>query len=167
MVQVTMADFKKFVAATNFTTDAEKFGWSIVQLDVTNFEILWGIDWRCPDGRNYARPNEPVRQVSYNDALAYAAWSHTEIPSYETYWTYEDSDKRPRNVSSTAILDASQVNIVGNVWELTLIDKQERVRLAGGSYLCDKNTCNGSRKDRVLYVDQYTGNSHIGFAVLQ
>ncbi len=166
MKQVTTSDFKKFVEATQYVTDAEKFGWSIVQLDVLHYEILWGVDWRCPDGRSYALPNEPVRQVSYNDASAYAAWTNTELPSYENYWTYVAEDKRSINVNSSSILDAQQVNLIGNVWEITALDTQGRVRLVGGSYLCDKNTCNGTEKNRLLYVDPTTGNSHIGLAVI-
>lgn len=164
--QVSTADFEKFVQATGYVTDAEKFGWSIVQLDVLHYEVLWGIDWRCPDGRSFAHANEPVRQVSYNDALAYAQWSQSKIPIYEDYWKYVEDDQRSINVNYSSILNIEQVNMVGNVWELTQLDGQDRVRLAGGSYLCNKNTCNGTEKERVLYVDPTTGNSHIGLAVI-
>ena len=165
--QVTTSDFEKFVKATSYQTEAEKYGWSIVQIDILRYQILWGIDWRCPDGRSYAKPEDPVRQISYNDALSYADWSNTQIPSYKDYWKYTSKDQRSINVNSPAILNASQVNLIGNVWELTQLDEEGRVRLAGGSYLCDKNTCNGTEIDRVLYVDPTTGNSHIGLAVVQ
>lgn len=164
--QVTTAEFSLFVAETNYVTDAEKYGWSVVQTDILNYEILYGIDWRCPDGRVEASSFDPVTQVSYNDALAYAAWAQKKLPDYESYWKCIEQDNRPINFASNTILPIGQVNIVGNVWEITTPDKYGNIRLAGGSYLCDKNTCNGTSKTRELLVDKITGNSHIGFAVL-
>ncbi|CAI8206863.1 MAG: Uncharacterised protein [SAR116 cluster bacterium] len=35
---VSYAHFEKFINETNYITDAEKYGWSIVQLDVYNFK---------------------------------------------------------------------------------------------------------------------------------
>ena len=39
--------------------------------DVYNYEIVYGADWRTPDGTNNSIDNLPVTQVSYNDALEY------------------------------------------------------------------------------------------------
>jgi len=58
------------------------------------------------------------------------------------------------------------VNIDGNVWELTHSGKEDEVSLAGGSLFCSENTCNGTVKERELYVDKETGNIHIGFCVI-
>jgi len=165
--QVTVSEFEEFVNSTNYMTDAENYGWSIVQIDIVNYEILYGIDWRCPTGRTKARNEEPVTQVSYNDAAAYADWSGTEIPDYENYWKLISVDKRPVNFASNSILPLDQVNIKGNIWELTKPGKYGNIRLAGGSYLCDINTCNGTSKERELLIDKITGNSHIGFAVIK
>jgi len=165
--QVTTSEFKEFVDDTGYVTDAEKYGWSFVQTDIINYEVLHGIDWRCPTGRVVAQGNDPVTQVSYNDALAYAAWSKTTIPGYESYWQLVDNDKRPINFASHTILPLDQVNILGNVWELTSPGVYGNIRLAGGSYLCDINTCNGTSKERELLVDKETANSHIGFVVIQ
>lgn len=167
LTQVTTADFREFVDQTNYQTDAEKYDWSIVQLDIINYEILYGITWRCPTGMEPARDNDPVTQVSYNDALAYAKWKGATLPDYDSYWNLGSADKRPINAASNAILPIDQVNIVGNVWELTTPDPYGNIRLAGGSFLCDKNTCDGTSKDRELLVDKITGNSHIGFAIIQ
>jgi len=165
--QVTVTEFSDFVMSTGYKTDAEKYGWTIVQLDIINYEILHGIDWRCPTGRVVSNAEDPVTQVSYNDAAAYAAWSDTRIPDYENYWKLAAKDNRPINFSSNTILPIGQVNILGNVWEITTPGKYGNIRLAGGSYLCDKNTCNGTSVDRELLVDKITGNSHIGFAVIK
>lgn len=164
---VTVGEFQKFVEETGYVTDAEKFNWSVVQNDVLHFDILYGIDWRCPNGLQSALQNDPVLQVSYNDALAFAQWTNTKLPSYETYWDIVQNDTRPINKGTTEIMHLSQVNIIGNTWELTTPDQWGRIRLAGGSYLCDDNTCNGTDRNRELYVDPTTGNSHIGFAIIK
>lgn len=163
---VTVESFSKFVEQTGYVTDAEKFDWSIVQHSIMEYEVLGGINWRCPNGSQYALPNEPVTQISFHDALAYSNWANVSIPSYEAYWDLVRNDIRSINQGTTEILPVGQVNIVGNTWEITTPDKFGRIRLAGGSYLCDQNTCNGINPERQLFVDQITGNTHIGFAVI-
>ena len=39
---VTVADFKRFINATQYITDAERYGWSIVQQDVYRYTTVWG-----------------------------------------------------------------------------------------------------------------------------
>lgn len=164
---VTVSDFQKFVHETGYVTDAEKYGWSIVQQDILNFQVLSGIDWRCPTGLQEALEGDPVLQVSYNDAYAYALWADGTIPNYETYWDIVAHDDRLVNKGTTRILPLDQVNIVGNTWEITSPDPYGQIRLAGGSHLCDEVTCNGISPDRQLFVDVTTGNSHIGFAIIK
>ncbi len=165
--EVSVADFAAFVKETAYITEAESFNWSIVQRDVDNFDVLYGIDWRCPDGEFPAQAEYPVTQVSYNDALAYAKWSDSRLPSYEEYWEMVDQNTKVINQSSTQIFRVGATNTIGNVWEITVPDAMGRVRLAGGSYLCSPNSCNGTSPDRVLYVDKMTGNTHISFAVIR
>jgi len=164
---VSVQDFAAFVEATGYITDAEKYGWSVVQKTVFDFEVKENIDWRNPDGENKAKGNYAVTQVSYNDALAYAQWKKVHIPSYEEYWSIVQKDQRPINENAPQILPIEDVNIVGNVWDLTKPDELGRVRLAGGSYLCNKNSCNGTSQDRILHVDMITGNTHIGFSIIE
>jgi len=164
---VSVADFATFVEATDYVTDAERYGWSVKQISIQEYEVLDSLTWRIPDGDNPAKENYAVTQVSYNDAAAYAKWSGTSIPTYEEYWEMVKGDDRLINETSTAILPIDQVNIVGNVWDITMPDQLGRIRLAGGSYLCDKHTCNGTSADRQLYVDIETGNIHIGFSVVE
>jgi formylglycine-generating enzyme required for sulfatase activity len=166
LIEITVDDFQKFISDTGYKTDAEIYDWSIVQEDVFNFIVLGGVNWKCPNGQQKAIGSNPVTQVSYNDATAYCKWSKTRLPTYEEYWTLTDKSSLPINQNGTEIFPVGMTNIIGNVWELTQADKLSRVRLAGGSYLCSPNSCNGTSQDRVLYIDQITGNSHIGFAVL-
>ena len=46
---VSYEEFETFVNATVYVTDAEKYGWSFVQKDVYNFEVVEGATWRKPD----------------------------------------------------------------------------------------------------------------------
>ena len=41
---VTVEEFREFVEDSDYVTDAEKYGWSIVQKDVYNYEIVYGAD---------------------------------------------------------------------------------------------------------------------------
>jgi Sulfatase-modifying factor enzyme 1 len=165
---ITYGQFHEFVKETRYITDAEKFGWSIVQRDVFNFHKVAGANWRKPDGRNEPESEDlPVTQISYHDANAYCEWSGSRLPAYDEYWRLIEDDKRKvitdRNGSITA---ADKVNILGNVWEITLTENNGYIRLAGGSLFCSPNTCHGTTKERELYVDKQTANIHIGFAVL-
>jgi formylglycine-generating enzyme len=104
---VTNADFGAFVAATNFRTEAEAFGWSFVfwsHIPADRFEELvedtvapapwWckvpGATWNHPAGPGSDLRdalNRPVVHVSWNDAVAYAAWASRTLPT-EAQWEY-------------------------------------------------------------------------------
>lgn len=165
---VSYNDFDLFVKDTKYITDAEKYGWSIVQIDVYNFKKVNNANWRKPDGINKVSSGKlPVTQVSYNDALAYCKWSKKRLPNYNEYWEIVKNDKRIIvSENKLPISEIDKVNIVGNVWDITENGNNQLVRLAGGSLFCSKNTCHGTVKERELFVDKETGNIHIGFSVL-
>ncbi|MDB4605490.1 formylglycine-generating enzyme family protein [Flavobacteriaceae bacterium] len=165
---VSYAHFEKFINETKYITDAEKYGWSIVQLDVYNFKKVPNATWKKPDGINQVTSvSLPVTQVSYNDALAYCKWAGKRLPNYNEYWDMVRNDQRIIVSENTLpISEIGNVNVVGNVWDITGDLNNGMVRLAGGSLFCSKNTCHGTIKDRALFVDRETGNIHIGFAVI-
>ena len=165
---VSYSDFELFVNETKYITDAEKYGWSIVQIDVYNFKKVDNANWRKPDGINKVSSGKlPVTQVSYNDALAYCKWSKKRLPNYNEYWEIVENDKRVIvSENKLPISEIDKVNIVGNVWDITKNENNKLVRLAGGSLFCSENTCHGTIKERELFVDKETGNIHIGFSVL-
>lgn len=81
--EVTVAEFARFVRATGYRTDAERFGWSGV-FDRSNraWRRVDGASWRRPDAAPGApRPDEPVTQVSWNDAAAYLRWAGKRLPT--------------------------------------------------------------------------------------
>ena len=164
---VTVEEFRAFVEESDYVTDAEKYGWSIVQKDVYNYEIVYGADWRTPDGINNSIDNLPVTQVSYNDAVEYSKWAGVRLPTYDQYWEIVDRDNRlivSDNLYPISPVD--DVNIIGNVWDITEPESSNQIRLAGGSLFCSIDTCHGTQKERELYVDKETGNIHIGFSIL-
>ena len=164
---VSVKEFKDFINATGYTTSAEQYGWSFVQKDVYDYEIVNGANWLMPDGINPSLDSLPITQVSYNDAIEYCKWAGVSLPTYEQYWELVSSDDR-LIVSDNMypISSVQSVNIVGNVWDITEPGKSDQVRLAGGSLFCSIDTCHGTQEDRELYVDKETGNIHIGFSIL-
>jgi formylglycine-generating enzyme len=81
--EVTVAEFAKFVEATNYQTEAEKFGWSgVFDVETGDWTRIDGAAWRHPEGpKSTAKDDEPVCQISWNDADAYAKWAGKRLPT--------------------------------------------------------------------------------------
>ena len=83
--EVTVAQFKHFVEATDYRTDAERAGRSFV-FQPTGFASVVGANWRNPKGNGQPSPDDfPVVHITYNDAAAYASWAGLRLPT-EREW---------------------------------------------------------------------------------
>ena len=94
--EVTNRQFRNFVAATGYVTSAERMvesGWpsnGSAVFDATQWRFVEGANWRHPEGPQSSiegRDNDPVVQVSLEDAQAYADWVGRALPS-EAEWEY-------------------------------------------------------------------------------
>lgn len=168
LMPISVGDFEAFVVATSYVTDAERYGWSIVQLDVYNYTVVEGASWKKPDGLHAPRKKSlPVTQVSYNDAIAFCKWAGVRLPTYEEYWDLASTDTRTIVTDNRLpISPVDSVHVIGNVWDLTEPKSGKAIRLAGGSLFCSPTTCHGTQKERELFVDKETGNLHSGFSVV-
>jgi formylglycine-generating enzyme len=118
---VTVAQFRVFVKATNYQTQAEKFGDAGLIDKSTNQQWILkkGANWEYPMGKDFpkAEENHPVTQVSWNDANAYAKWVGKRLPC-EIEW--EHAARNARN-SRTKYPWGEEIQSNGkwnaNVWQ--------------------------------------------------
>ncbi len=86
--EVTVAQFRAFVRATHYISDAEKLGGSSIYEESTGrIAERRGMTWQNDYRGERASDNQPVINVSWNDSRAYVAWlaartgKHYRLPS--------------------------------------------------------------------------------------
>jgi formylglycine-generating enzyme required for sulfatase activity len=101
---VSNSAFAAFVDATGYVTEAEHFGWSFVFGGLLPDDFpptrgaaaapwwrqVYEADWRRPEGPQSGiteRGDHPAVHLSFNDALAYSAWTGKRLPT-EAEWEF-------------------------------------------------------------------------------
>lgn len=83
---VTVEQFGRFVKATNYKTEAEKFGdGGAFDFELGVWKLQKGVSWQHPFGNDTAKPDHPVTMVSWNDAAAYARWAGKRLPTSQEF----------------------------------------------------------------------------------
>jgi len=113
---VSLADFRSFVDATGYQTDAEKNGPYYVS------ELYTNSNWRtvlAGSVRPKSEENHPVYYVSWNDAMAYCKWlsaktgKHFRLPTEaEREYACRAGSRTPFNTGEN--LTTNQANYNGN-----------------------------------------------------
>eukprot|EP00937_MAST-01D_sp_MAST-1D-sp2_P003827 g3827.t1 len=130
---VTNAQFKEFVRATKYKTEAETFGWSFVLEYLASDEVkaettqtvkgaehwlaVQGSWWRQPEGKKSgikARLDHPAVHISWNDARNYCKWARKRLPT-EAEWEFAARDGDAANLYPWGGRDAAAGNM--NVWQ--------------------------------------------------
>jgi len=134
--EVTVGQFRKFVAATGYQTDAERLGGA---WQAGTDSLVPGLTWRNP-GFGQAS-DHPVVCVSWNDAQAFAEWMGGRLPTEaeweyvaragtvanklpgdweETTWYAKNTDGGTKPVGQKSPNAWGVYDVQGNVWEWVL-----------------------------------------------
>jgi formylglycine-generating enzyme required for sulfatase activity len=141
---VTVAEFRRFVADTGYTTWAERtpiaehypdadpellvpgsvvFQRTLGPVDLTDYRNWWhwkpGADWRHPEGPDSnvgGRERHPVTHVSHADATAYAEWAGKSLPT-EAEWEFAARGGLDQKIFPWGDEFAPKGKMMANTWQ--------------------------------------------------
>lgn len=120
LTELTNRQFEKFVKATNYTTDAERFKNAMI-FEPGLAEFRWLQDstayWRFPNGINKGgildKLDHPVTTISYADAQAYCDWAKVRLPSLDEWEVAARAGARSSYFWGE---DSSLIGLYANIW---------------------------------------------------
>ena len=118
--ETTNEEFKKFVSATGYKTDAEKLHNAMV-FEPGLKEFRWIHDrtafWKYPNGITRGgiadKMNHPVTSISFHDALVYCKWANVRLPKLEEW---EAACRAGTTTDYFFGDDGSQIGKYANIW---------------------------------------------------
>lgn len=128
---VTVAQFRAFVAASGYVTDAERFGGgAVLDRAAGGWVRMSGADWRRPTGPSgpLAADDHPVTQVSWRDAEAFCAAYGLRLP---TEFEWERAARLGQTADGHVFRAGDSLSFQGrwraNVWQglFPLLDEGE------------------------------------------
>jgi formylglycine-generating enzyme required for sulfatase activity len=148
---VSVAQFRQFVDATHYKTDAEKAGFAYSSDDQKSVS---GGNWRNGIGHEIS-DDTAVIGVSYRDALAYCKYKNARLPTEDEWefiargpdrhtfpWGEDTSLALTKHNAAPHVADGPAQGIggryrglSGNVWQWTETEINGRKLLKGGSWL--------------------------------
>lgn len=120
--EITNKEFKSFIDATNYVTDAENYKDALVY-DKSLPEFEWKIDstanWRFPQGVSYGgienKMNHPVTTISFNDAMAYCNWANVRLPLLAEWEVASRGDENQKFFFNKE--ESTGIHEYANIWE--------------------------------------------------
>jgi len=117
--ETTNAEFKAFVDATKYITDAERLHNAMV-FEPPLKEFRWIHDrtatWRLPNGRSRGgiegKMNHPVTTISFSDALAFCKWAGVRLPSLDEWEVASRSGSKTDHFFG----EQAKVGKYANIW---------------------------------------------------